>query len=185
MSDRPTDGPLTWNVAGLLADLTGAARTYPIAGVELDLGEDTELSQPIDGDVQLSRTNRGILAHARLRTALKAECSRCLLDITVPIDLDLREEFLPSLDLATGKPVVDDEEEPDALRLNDHHELELETPVREAIWLAQPIAPLCRPDCPGLCAVCGGRLEDGEHDHPDTDIDPRMEALRAFREDDA
>ncbi len=184
MSVRSTDGPLTWNVAGLLADLTGAARTYPIAGVELDLGEDTELSQPIDGEVQLSRTNRGILADARLQTALKAECSRCLLDITVPIDLTLREEFLPSLDLTTGKPVVDDDES-DALRLNDHHELELETPVREAIWLAQPIAPLCRPDCPGLCVVCGGRLEDGAHDHPDADIDPRMEALRAFREADA
>ncbi len=184
MSVRSTDGPLTWNVAGLLADLTGAARTYPIAGVELDLGEDTELSQPIDGEVQLSRTNRGILADARLQTALKAECSRCLLDITVPIDLTLREEFLPSLDLTTGKPVVDDDES-DALRLNDHHELELETPVREAIWLAQPIAPLCRPDCPGLCVVCGGRLEDGAHDHPDADIDPRMAALLAFREDDA
>ena len=78
-----------------------------------------------------------------------------------------------------------DEEDPDVLRLNDHHEVELETPVREAIWLAQPIAPLCRPDCPGLCTVCGGRLDDGEHDHPDTDIDPRMAALLAFREDDA
>ena len=190
MSVRPTDGPLTWNVAGLLADVAGAERTYPVAGVELDLTEETEfaqpteLAQPIDGDVQLTRTNRGILAHARLGTRLKAECSRCLLEITVPIDLDLREEFLPSLDLSTGKPVVD-QEEPDVLRLNDHHEVELETPVREAIWLAQPIAPLCRPDCPGLCTVCGGRLDDGEHDHPDTDIDPRMAALLAFREDDA
>ncbi len=190
MSVRPTDGPLTWNVAGLLADVTGAARTYPIAGVELDLAEDAEpnqpaeLAQPIDGDVQLTRTNRGILAHARLRTALKAECSRCLLEITIPIDIDLREEFLPSLDLATGRPVVD-EEEPDVLRLNDHHEVELETPIREAIWLAQPIAPLCRPDCPGLCIVCGERLDDGSHDHPVDDIDPRLEALRGFRTDES
>jgi uncharacterized protein len=182
MSVRPSDGPLTWNVAGLLADVTGAERTYPVAGVELDL-DDTELAQPIDGEVRLSRTNRGILVHARLGTALKAECSRCLRDIRVPVAIDLREEFLPSIDLASGKP-VDDDEEPDVLRLTDHHEVSLETPVREAIWLAEPIAPLCRPDCPGLCAVCGGRLDDGEHDHPDADIDPRLEALRAFREDD-
>ena len=146
MSARPPDGPLTWNVAGLLADVTGAERTYPIAGVTLDLGEDLDLAQPIDGSVKLARTNRGILAHAQLETSLKAECSRCLLEITVPVQIDLREEFLPSLDLATGKPVVDDDE-PDILRLNDHHEVELETPVREAIWLAEPIAPLCRPDC--------------------------------------
>ena len=69
-------------------------------------------------------------------------------------------------------------------RLTDHHELDLETPVREAIQLAEPIAPLYRPDCPGLCVVCGERLDEGIHDHPDDDIDPRLEALRGFRPDD-
>jgi hypothetical protein len=29
--------------------------------------------------------------------------------------------------------------------------------------------------------VCGLPLDEGEHDHPDDDIDPRLEALRAFR----
>ena len=90
-----------------------------------------------------------------------------------------QEEYLPSLDLATGRPLPTDDE-PDVLRLTDHHELDLEPPVREAIQLAEPIAPLCRPDCPGLCIVCGGRLDEGVHDHPDDDIDPRLEALRAF-----
>jgi uncharacterized protein len=183
MSVRPPDGPLTWNVAGLLADQAGAERTYVVAGVEFDTGDGMGLAQALDGEVRLARTNRGILANARLQTALKTECSRCLLEIVVPIRFDLREEFLPSLDLTTGKPLEADDE-PDVLRLNDHHEVELETPVREAIWLAEPIAPLCRADCPGLCIVCGGRLDDGEHDHPDSDIDPRMEALRAFRVDD-
>ena len=72
------------------------------------------------------------------------------------------------------------DDEPEVSRLTDHHELDLETPVREAFQLAEPIAPLCRPDCPGLCVVCGGRLEEGTHDHPDDDIDPRLEALRGF-----
>jgi uncharacterized protein len=184
MSVRPQDGPLTWNVAGLLADAAGADRTYPVAGVALDLGDEVALARPVEGEVGLTRTTRGILAHARLETALRAVCSRCLIEITVPVRVDLRDEYLPSLDLATGRPLpVDDE--PDVMRLNDHHEIELETPVREAIWLAEPFAPLCRPDCRGLCIVCGGRLEEGEHDHPDTDIDPRLEALRAFREVDA
>jgi uncharacterized protein len=180
MSVRPGDGPLTWNVTGLLADGVGADRAYPIAGVTLDLGDDVHLAQPIDGHVRLVRSNRGILANADLGTALQTVCSRCVKDITVPIRVELHEEFLPSLDLTTGKPLPADDE-PDALRLDDHHELDLEAPVREAIWLAEPIAPLCRPDCPGLCVVCGERLEDGGHEHPDADIDPRLEALRAFR----
>jgi uncharacterized protein len=178
-----SDGPLAWNVAGLLADAPGAERTYPVDGVRIDL-DDLTLAAPIDGRVRLQRTNRGILAHAELRTALSLECSRCLRDVQEPVTVDITEEYLPSLDLATGKPLAMDEE-PEVLRLTDHHELDLETPVREAIQLAEPIAPLCRPDCPGLCIVCGGRLDEGTHDHPGDDIDPRLEALRGFRVDDA
>ena len=178
------DRPLAWNVAGLLADDPGADRVYEVDDVSIDLGEDLRLAKPIDGRVRLLRTNRGILAHADLRTALALECSRCLREIEYPVDVRLEEEFLPALDMATGRPLpVDDE--PDVARLTDHHELDLETPVREAIQLAEPIAPLCRPDCPGLCIVCGLPLESGEHDHPDDDIDPRLEALRGFTPDDA
>jgi uncharacterized protein len=181
MTVSQQDGRLTWNVAGLLADVPGTDRSYPVAGVELGLGDDIRLARPIDGQVRLVRTNRGVLAHARLETALEAACSRCLQDLTVAVRLDLSEEYLPSLDFATGRPLPSDDE-PDALRLTDQHTLELETPVREAIWLSEPVAPLCRSDCPGLCIDCGGRLDDGEHAHPDADIDPRLEALRAFRD---
>lgn len=181
MTARPNDGPLVWNVAGLLAEAAGASRDHAVEGVRIDL-EDLALAEPIDGRVRLSRTNRGILAQADLHAALALECSRCLRDVAVPVDARLQEEYLPSLDLATGRPVPV-EDEPDVPRLNDHHELDLETPVREALQLAEPIAPLCRPDCPGLCIVCGGRLDEGTHDHPEDDIDPRLEALRGFRPD--
>jgi uncharacterized protein len=174
------DGPLAWNVAGLLADDPGADRILDVDDVTIDLGEDLRLARPIDGRVRLLRTNRGILAHADLRTALALQCSRCLRDIELPVEIRFQEEYLPALDLTTGRPLpVDDE--PDVARLTDHHELDLETPVREAIQLAEPIAPLHSPDCQGLCVVCGLPLEDGEHDHPDEDIDPRMEALRGFQ----
>lgn len=176
----PVEGPLAWNVAGLFADAPGADRTFEVGGVTIDLGDDLRLAGPIEGSIRLVRTNRGILAHADLRTVLDLECSRCLRDIVSPVEVRLQEEYLPSLDLATGRPLPADDE-PDVARLTDHHELDLETPVREAIQLAEPIAPLCSPDCPGLCIVCGLRLDGGTHDHPADDIDPRLGALRAFR----
>ena len=180
MTPRVPGQPFLWNVAGLLGEAHGAERTYEIDGASIDLGDDLELAAPIVGRVRLSRTNRGILARAELHAALALECSRCLREIGLPVDLGLQEEYLPSIDLATGHPLsVDDEA--DVLRLSDHHELDLETSVREAIQLAEPIAPLCRPDCPGLCVVCGGLLDAGVHDHPEDDIDPRLEALRGFR----
>lgn len=180
---RPTgEEPFLLNVSGLLGDDPGATRTHEIADARIALPDALVLATPIAGTVRLTRTNRGILADVRLTTSLTGECARCLRPLTTPIDVRLEEEFLPSLDLASGRPVpVDDE--PDASRLTDHHEVDLEGPVRDAISLAEPIAPLDRPDCPGLCLVCGEPLDEGTHDHPDDDWDPRMEALRAFKLD--
>lgn len=176
------EAPFAWNVTGLLADGPGAQRTEVIDAASIDLGPDLRLARPITGRVRLSRTNRGILAQSELAAALALECSRCLRAVDHPVDIRIDEEYLPSIDVHTGRAVINDE--PDVLRLSDHHELDLETPVREALQLAEPIALVCRPDCPGLCTVCGGRLDDGPHDHPDDDIDPRLEALRGFRASD-
>jgi uncharacterized protein len=118
----------------------------------------------------------------RLTTSLAEDCSRCLREIEVPLSLALVEEVLPSIDISSGAP-LDATVEPDLARLTDHHELELEPLIREAIQLAEPIAPLCRADCPGLCATCGQELAGGVHDHGEEPIDPRLEALRAFRVD--
>lgn len=184
MTSGPPDEPFVWNVAGLLHGETGAHRAFDIEGATIELPEDLRLAAPVTGRVRLTRTNRGVMAEADLVTALDMECVRCLRPVTVPIELKLAEEFLPSIDLPTGA-VLPVDLEPDAPRLTDHHELDLTTEVREAISLAEPIAPLDRPDCPGLCIVCGQPLDEGVHDHPADDIDPRMEALRAFKPDDA
>jgi uncharacterized protein len=174
--------PLTWNVAGLLSDPPGSTRDYQLAGITIPLADERRLADPIEGRLRLARTNRGILVRADLTTALEAECSRCLRSIEVPLELHIDEEALPSIDLESGLP-LDATAEPDVVRLTDHHELELEPLVRDAIDLAEPIAPVCRPDCPGLCAVCGEPLDDGPHDHPEDDVDPRLEGLRGFRVD--
>ena len=133
----------------------------------IDLPDELVLAAPIRGEVKLTHESRGILVDARLTTAL-AECARCLRPLTTPIDIRLEEEYLPSIDLTTGKPVPADDAEPEALRLTDHHEVDLEPSVRDAISLAEPIAPSDRPDCPGLCVVCGLPLDEGVTTIPTT-----------------
>jgi uncharacterized protein len=176
--------PLVWNVSGLLGETAGAVRDYAVEGVTIDLGDDLRLAAPIDGRVHVARTNRGLIVTADFATKLAMECVRCLREIEVPIEVEIEEEVLPTIDFHTGQPVhlgQDDAEE--IVRLTDHHELDLEPTVRDAILLAEPIAPLDRPDCPGLCIVCGNPLDEGDHVHPEDDIDPRLEALRDFRPD--
>jgi uncharacterized protein len=173
---------LSYNVAGLLRSAPGTSRTYPVAVEAMPIAEDLELSAPIRGEVRLSRIGDSILAEAHLDTAVAETCSRCLIPISAPIRVDLREEALPSVDIDSGLP-VDERAGDEALRLDEHHELHLGPAVRDAISLAEPIAPLCRPDCLGLCTVCGIELNlDPTHAHPDGEIDPRLASLVEIRD---
>jgi uncharacterized protein len=53
--------------------------------------------------------------------------------------------------------------------------------VREAIMLELPLAPVCSPDCQGLCPTCGADLNDGPCGCAPTSGDPRWAALDVLR----
>jgi uncharacterized protein len=181
MTTGPGDA-LVVNVAGLLGEPPGSHRDVAADGVAIALGGDLVQAAPLAVRVRVARTNRGVLVNGSAATALGDTCGRCLAPIIVPIEVAIDEEVLQSVDLQSGLP-VDRTAEPEALRLNDHHELDLEVLVREAIVLAAPIAPVCRPGCAGLCAVCGRDLNAEPHDHGDAPIDPRLAKLAEFRAD--
>lgn len=173
---------LSWNVAELLRAAPGTTREYPLAIETMPIAEDLSTSAPVRGSVRLASTGRGILARGHLTTELPETCSRCLSPVASLVEVDIEEEVLPSIDIDTGLP-VDTAVEPEVLRLDDHHELDLSEAVREAISLAEPIVVLCRPDCRGLCLTCGADLNaDPSHDHGADELDPRLAALVAIRE---
>ena len=174
--------PLVYPLAGLLAEPAGTERRYEIHGATLRLPDDLRLVEPIEGALRINRTNRGVYVDAKLSTAIAGECSRCLREIELPTTVEIHEEVLPSLDPLSGHR-LETSAEPDVARLTDHHELDLGSLAAEAISLAEPIAPLCEAACPGLCPTCGERLGPGHAAHEEDDIDPRLEALRAFRVD--
>jgi uncharacterized protein len=179
----PAGDPLTFAVSGLMAEPAGTVFEYDIPPVEVALDEDLVTAEPVTGWMRLTRTNRGLIVDARLHTALAGECARCLRPVVTPVDARIDEEVLPSIDLASGQAVpLEEDGDPETARLTDHWELELRPLVAAAISLEEPIAPLCEPDCPGLCPECGERLEPG-HGHGEEPIDPRLEVLRAFRVD--
>jgi uncharacterized protein len=174
--------PLVYPLAGLLAEPAGTERRYDIHGATIQLPDDLQLAEPIDGTVRIARTNRGVYVDAKLSTAIDGECSRCLRDSEIPTTVEIHEEVLPRVDIATGR-ALDTSTEPDVARLSDHHELDLAALAADAISLEQPIAPLCEPDCPGLCVTCGERRGPGHAAHEEDQIDPRLAALKAFRVD--
>jgi uncharacterized protein len=169
------------NVAGLLREPAGATRTVELGS--LDWGpEGPRPPRRVLGTLRLQRTNRGILASGRARTLARRTCIRCLDEFDEPVDVELNEEFLPTVDPTTGTEMAVDTVEADVARIDAHHEIDVATLLADELALAEPMHPLCRPDCPGLCVVCGGRLDAGDHaSHVAGDVDPRLAALADWK----
>lgn len=182
MTTEPADA-LVVNVAGLLGEPPGSHRDLAIEGVRIDLGSDLCQGRPLGLEAKVSRTNRGVLVQGAVRTSLLGSCSRCLSPLDTAIEASIYEEVLPSVELRSGLP-VDASAEPEAPRLTDHHELDLEPLAREAVQLAAPIAPVCRPGCLGLCPDCGADLNVEAHGRHGDAFDPRLAALRDLHVDD-
>jgi len=114
-------------------------------------------------EVRMEGLHDGILVSADVETTAVGECVRCLDPVSLPVRVEIQELFAYSPDEAFDFAVHDDY-------------VDLEPVVRDAVVLALPFQPVCRPDCPGLCSQCGARLaEDPEHRHEA--VDPRWAAL--------
>jgi len=149
------------NVAQLLRDPVGSTRSYALDEREPELAEELGLTSPIVGTLKLTRTNHGILADVRYRVDSEQECGRCLEPAFSTVESEVSEQYLPSLNIVTGQPVVI-EADPEEPRVTENHEVDVTDLVRQDIVLQQPLQPLCQPDCPGLCQQCGAVLSQGE-----------------------
>lgn len=167
----------SFNVAGLLHEPPGATRDVRLRDHYVSLGPDVELAGPLDADLRLQRTNRGILARGELRAPLRRTCARCTEPFVEEVRLSVSEEFLPTLDPVTGVPIATEADDEAAQYIDAHHEIDLTGIFHDELSLTEPMHPLCRPDCAGLCVECGERLDSGRHDHADAEIDPRLAVL--------
>ncbi len=171
----------SFNVAGLLHEPPGAFRDVRLRDHYVTLGPDVELAGPLDADFRLQRTNRGILARGSVSAPLRRTCARCTDAYVEEVRVAIDEEFLPTIDPESGAQLATDPTEPDAtLRVDEHHEISLGAVIHDELALTEPMHPLCRDDCPGLCVECGLRMDTGDHAHEAQEIDPRLAGLAAL-----
>ena len=162
-----------------------AGATSPSSEAHLDLGPDLRPRPAGLRTGPLQPDEPGLFDHAAsLETALDLACSRCLRPIELPLVVALDEEALPAIDLASGRP-LDPTVEPEIVRLTDHHEAR----ARAAHPRGDPAGRADCPDLPArlpgaLCIVCGESASmTGPTSTTNRQLDPRLEALRAFRVD--
>jgi uncharacterized protein len=122
--------------------------------------------------IQLESATEGVLVTVTATAPAASECARCLETFQQMIDVRFQELF--SYQPVSYQPAEDGD---DGYALHGDL-LDLEPALRDALVLALPLAPLCRPDCPGLCPDCGVPLAEAGPDHSHEHIDPRWAALR-------
>jgi uncharacterized protein len=171
-----------WNVAQLLKEPIGATRDYDVLATVLHGEVDLTQAAPLAGQISLLRTTLGVLVEGVLAGSVTVECTRCLRPVTIPVTVELEEEFKPTIDVLRGAYVSVDEEDP-ALLINEHHVLDISEVLRQAVLLEVPLQVLCRPDCAGLCQTCGQDLNDGPCDCSSEETDPRWQELSALLDD--
>ena len=150
------------------------SRSFPAPG---DLTVDVvgvPAGSSIDLDLRLESVMEGVLVSATAQAEVTGECVRCLDPIMRSVEVSMQELYAyPGRE--RDVPADDDTQLPEL----EGDLLDLEPVLRDAVVLALPLRPLCRDDCPGLCAECGARLsDDPEHGHET--VDPRWAALQGL-----
>lgn len=151
------------------------ARTVPAPDEPARLGLETIAvppGEPVQLDVRLESVTEGVYVSGTVTADLVGECSRCLDELTDDVVVEIAELF------AYPDSVTDETTDSDELPRVIDDLVDVEQTVRDAVVLALPLAPLCRPDCPGLCPDCGEKWADLPADHGHETLDPRWAALR-------
>jgi uncharacterized protein len=152
----------------------GRRLDLPVDPGRLELGGQTYAPavRPVDARLDISRTAGGHAFRLRFAAEMEGPCVRCLEPGQVTVEVDGREVHQEHAgDEELESPYVADDE----LRLGDW--------AHDALALAMPERFLCRPDCAGLCAVCGESLNDADperHRH-EPEPDPRWQKLRELK----
>jgi uncharacterized protein len=166
---------------GAMKELSRSVKSPGDLGVEVVGVPD---GATIELDLRLESVMEGVLVTGTARAPLKGECVRCLEPLEQECAADFQELFsYPDAD-DRSRPTAeagDDAEEEDTFSIEGDY-FDLEPVLRDAVVLALPLQPVCREDCPGLCATCGARLaDDPGHDHDDA-VDIRWAALEGLAE---
>jgi uncharacterized protein len=139
-----------------------------------DLGGERYLPVPErpEAELVITQAATGTVFELRFTARLHGPCQRCLIDAVVDLPIGAREYE------ATSPGGAEELRSPYVRE----GRLDLAGWARDAIALELPEQVLCRPDCAGLCPVCGKDLNVEPHEHEEEHGDPRWAVLEGLRE---
>jgi uncharacterized protein len=154
-------------------------RTFDAAAMGAG-SEEFRLITPVGFAAEARKDGRKVRLAGRLSTTIECACSRCLDPFAIPVDAAFDLLFLPRETEAAGADVEVPGDDM-GVSFYDEDTIDLGEVVREQLYLALPMKPLCREDCRGLCPICGVNRNRETCTCEATWTDPRLDALKQFK----
>jgi DUF177 domain-containing protein len=161
--------PLRLNVGFVVAQSAGFFRDFSFDLPQINIPPDLQAIS-LNGTIRATRTPQGILLQEDFTVQTSLECVRCLTNFQQTLTVNFTELYAFSQRYVTDS----------GLLMPESGVIDLSPVLREYILLEIPISPLCRPDCKGLCPICGNNLNEVTCHHDEDIGDPRLASLKAL-----
>jgi uncharacterized protein len=150
--------PFLLDVGDLLTH-PGETRLVEYSGaLEAEVAQ-ARVAGQVDVTGRLEGLTDGIYMVARAEVPVHITCNRCLTDWEEDLNIEVRQLF-------AGEP------DEDGYGVSEHW-IDTEGPIHDEVVLALPLAPVCRDDCKGICALCGADLNTAPcQGHEDAESSP-------------
>ena len=118
--------------------------------------QDTGFRQagPLRVNAEAKLAGNEIEVRGHISGALETACDRCLEQVRIPVELDFDLPYRPMEEIAREEEVEVGEDDL-TVGFFSGDGVNLADVVREQVFLSVPMKVVCRPDCRGLCPVCG------------------------------
>ena len=160
---------------GLRVRIDDRRKELDYAGLKLPI------VKPFSGFLYVKKlTGARVLVEGTVEVILRLTCSRCLETFDFEVMQSFRDEYYPVGIIKYSEKELS-RTELDILFYKGN-EIDLTVSYLEKVYLALPMKPLCKPDCKGICPVCGKNLNYGECTCKKKEVDPRLKALEEIKE---
>jgi uncharacterized protein len=161
---------LRLNVGFLVHEEVGYNYEFPFEFDKIKLSDDLELLD-FSGQLNVSRTPQGLLFNGDFTGKTTLECARCLKAFEGQLKWTMTELYA-----FTEKSVSDS-----GLLVPEDAQIDFRPLFREYALLEIPIRPICKPDCKGLCPVCGQDLNVRDCGHRPQEDESPFSVLKKLR----
>jgi uncharacterized protein len=140
------------DISGLLA---GSRQVMLVADeVPIEPFEGLVFPDPVRVQLEVRQADRMLAVEGTVDAHVHGQCDACLEDVDMQVRVDLDERLDPS----HGRDVEPFGES----NVLTGERLDVADLAQQSVVTALPMGLRCRPDCLGLCAVCGANRNTGE-----------------------